>query len=120
MERYCYLRNVQDLLAEGKTPYERRFGEPSKELMIPFGAMVECHPISVRDQSRLQQFGKKVLPGIFLGCELVAAGIWNGDILTADLHQKFGLEESTRKKYGYHKKEINSNSRQQVVQQNVQ
>ena len=25
MECYCYLRNVQDLLADGKTPYERRF-----------------------------------------------------------------------------------------------
>ena len=30
MECYCYLRNVQDLLADGKTPYARRFGEPSK------------------------------------------------------------------------------------------
>ena len=28
MECYCYLRNVQDLVAEGKTPHERRFGEP--------------------------------------------------------------------------------------------
>ena len=26
MECYCYLRNVQDLLTDGKTPYERRFG----------------------------------------------------------------------------------------------
>ena len=26
MESYCYLRNVQDLLSDGKTPYERRFG----------------------------------------------------------------------------------------------
>ena len=23
---YCYLRNIQDLLSDGKTPYERRFG----------------------------------------------------------------------------------------------
>ena len=30
MECYCYLRNVQDLLADGKTPCERRFGEPFK------------------------------------------------------------------------------------------
>ena len=30
MECHCYLRNVQDLLADGKTPYERRFGEPFK------------------------------------------------------------------------------------------
>ena len=30
VECYCYLRNVQDLLADGKTPNERRFGEPFK------------------------------------------------------------------------------------------
>ena len=34
------------------------------------GAMAEYHPISPRDQSRLHQFGKKVLPGIFLRSEL--------------------------------------------------
>ena len=28
MECYCYLRNVQNLLADGKTPCERRFGAP--------------------------------------------------------------------------------------------
>ena len=28
MECYAYLRNIQDLLYDGKTPYERRFGEP--------------------------------------------------------------------------------------------
>ena len=28
MECYCYLRNIQDLLSGGKTPRERRFGEP--------------------------------------------------------------------------------------------
>ena len=40
MECYCYLRNVQDLLAGGKTPYERRFGEPFRGPIIHFGAMV--------------------------------------------------------------------------------
>ena len=30
VECYCYLRNVQDLLVDGKTPYERRFGDQSK------------------------------------------------------------------------------------------
>ena len=39
-------------------PYGRRFGEPLKGPIIPFGAMVEYHPISTRDQSRLHQFGK--------------------------------------------------------------
>ena len=55
------LRNVQDLLADGKTPYERRFGEPFKGLAVPFGAMVAYRPISTKDHSRLDQFGKKVL-----------------------------------------------------------
>ena len=27
MERYTYLRNVTDLLSDGKTPCERRFGQ---------------------------------------------------------------------------------------------
>ena len=27
MECYTYLRNVTDLLSDGKTPYERRFGQ---------------------------------------------------------------------------------------------
>ena len=34
--------------------------------------MVEYHPISIRDQSGLHQFGKKVSLGIFLGYELIA------------------------------------------------
>ena len=106
MECYCYLRNVQGLLADGKTPNERRFGESFKGPIIHFGALIEYHPISLKDQSRIHQFGKKVLPGIFLGSELVAEGIWKGDIHIADLedlenwkHQNVILEVSTRKKY---------------------
>ena len=67
---YCYLRNVQDLFSDGKTPYEWRFGMPFNGPVIPFGAMVEYHPISAKDISRLHQFGPKVLPGIFLGYAL--------------------------------------------------
>ena len=51
MDCYCYLRNVQDLLADGKTPHERRVGEPFKGPVVPFGAMVEYHLISAKDQS---------------------------------------------------------------------
>ena len=72
MECHCYLRNVQDLLADGKTLHDRGFGEPVEGPVIPFGALVEYHPISARDQSRLLQFGKKVFPGIFLGYPLIA------------------------------------------------
>ena len=49
--------------------------------------MFEYHPISARDQSRLHQFGKQVLPGIFLGCALIAEGIRKGDFLIADLEE---------------------------------
>ena len=85
MECYCFMRNVQDLLADGKTPCERRFGERFKGHIIFFGAMVEYHPISPRDQARIHQIGKKVLPEIFLVYESVAVSIWKGDILKAEL-----------------------------------
>ena len=54
-----------------------------KGLVIPFGAMVEYHPIFAKEQSRLYQFGKKVLPGIFLGHGLFTGRIWKGDIMVA-------------------------------------
>ena len=44
MECYTNLRNVTDLLSDGKTPYERRFGQPFKGPIIPFGSLVEYHP----------------------------------------------------------------------------
>ena len=72
MACYCYLRNIQDLLSDGKSPYERRFEMPFNGPVIPFGAMVEYHHISAKDQSRLHQFGAKVLPGIFLSYVLYA------------------------------------------------
>ena len=87
MECYTYLRNVTDLLSDGKTPYERRFGQPFKGPIIPFGSLVEYHPITAMDQSRIHQFGKKVLPGLFLGYALYVGGIWNGDVLVADLEE---------------------------------
>ena len=72
MECYTYLGNVQDLLSDGKTPYERRFGKQFKGPIIPFCSLVEYYPISAKDQSRIHQFGKKVLLGLFLGYALYA------------------------------------------------
>ena len=83
MECYCYLRNVTDLLSDGKTPHERRFGMPFNGPVIPFGAMVE-----------FRQFGTKVLLGIFLGCALHAGGIWKGDILVADIEELEQMDAS--------------------------
>ena len=94
MAYYCYLRNVKDLMPDGKTSYERRFGEPFHGPVIPFGAMVENHPISARDQLRLHQFGKTVLPGILLGYALIVVWIWKGDILVADVGELENLGAS--------------------------
>ena len=94
MECYTYLRNVTDLLSDGKTPYERRFGQPFKGPIIPFGSVVEYHPITAKDQSRIHQFGKKVLPGLFLGYALYARGIWKGGVLIADLEELETMDAS--------------------------
>ena len=72
MECHSYLRNFQDLLSDGKTPYERHFGKPFKGPIIPFDSLIEYYPISAKDQSRIHQFGQKVLPGLFLGYALYA------------------------------------------------
>ena len=57
MECHTGLRNIQDLLSDGKTPCERRFGQPVKGPIIPFGSLVENHPFIAKDQSRIYQFG---------------------------------------------------------------
>ena len=72
---YTYLRNVTDSLSDGKTPSERRFGQTFKEPIIPLGSLVEYHPFTAKDRSRIHQFGKKVLPGLFLGYGSVRG--WN-------------------------------------------
>ena len=94
MECFTYLRNVTDLKSDGKTPYERRFGQPFKGPIIPFGSLVEYHHITAKDQSKIHQFGKKVLPGLFLGYALYAEGIWKGDVLIADLEELETMDAS--------------------------
>ena len=87
MECYCFLRNIQDLMSDGKTPCERRFGMLFYGPVIPFVAIVKYHPISAKDISRSHQFGPTVLPGIFFGFVLYAGGIWKGDIMIADIEE---------------------------------
>ena len=94
MECDTYLRNIQDHLSDGKTPYERRFGQPFTGPITPFGSLVEHYPISAKDRSRIHQFGKQVLPGLFLGYALYASGIWKGDVLIADLEELETMDAS--------------------------
>ena len=94
MEWYTYLRNVTDLLSGGKTLYERCFGQPFKGPIIPFGSVVEYHPITAKDQSRIHQFGKKVLPGLFLGYALYA--VWNLEGVTLRSSRRWTHRKSTQ------------------------
>ena len=106
MECYCYLRNIQDLLSDGKTPYERRFGMPFNGPLIPCGAMAEYHPVSAKDLSPLHQFGPKVLPGIFLGYALHAGGFWRGDISVEDIEELEQMDASEIKARRLNAKEV--------------
>ena len=78
IECYTYLRNVTDLLSVGKTPYERRFGQPLKGPIISFGSLVEYHPKAAKDQSRIHQFGKESHTWIILRIRIVRGEIWKG------------------------------------------
>ena len=78
----------------GRHPYERRFGKPFKGPIIPFDSLVEYYLKTAKDQSRIHQFGKNVLPGLFLGYALYAGGIWKGDVLVADLEELETMDAS--------------------------
>ena len=73
-------------------------GKPSKGPIIPFGPLVEYYPTSAKDQSRIHQFGKKVLPGLFLGYALYAVRIWKGSQTLRSwkrwTHQKSTLKDA--------------------------
>ena len=106
MECYTYLRNIQDLLSDEKTPYERRFGEPFKGPIIMFGSLVEYYPISAKDQSRIRHFVKKVLPGLFLGYALYAGRIWKGDMMVADVEELETMDASEIHAKSFNAKEV--------------
>ena len=120
MECYTYLRNVTDLLSDGKTPYERRFGQPFKGPIIPFGSLVEYHPVTAKDQSRIHQFGKKVLPGLFFGCATLSTRGEFGRVTYQSqtlrswrrwTHRKSNRKDSMRKRWYFPKRICFSNRR---------
>ena len=86
--------NVTDLLSDGKTPYERRFGKPFGGPVIPFGSLVEYHPITAKDQSESINLERK----FYLDCSSdtlsTRGGIWKGDVLIADLEELETMDAS--------------------------
>ena len=78
MECYTYLRNVTDLLSDGKTPYERRFGQPFKGPIIPFGSLVEYHPINCEGPVKNPSIWKESLTWIVPRIRIVRGGNLEG------------------------------------------
>ena len=64
MECCCYLRNIQDLLSDGKTPYGKRFGKPLKRPIVPFGSLVEYYLVKPFERfGSSLQMGKHLMKG---------------------------------------------------------
>ena len=66
MECYCYLRNVQDLSSDGKTPHERRFEE-----------LVRGHSYLSEQKSNISRFEQKTRRGcIKLARRYAQTSLW--------------------------------------------
>ena len=78
----------------GRRPMKDVLGNHLKDLLFHLVHWLNIIILLRKDQSRIHQFGKKVLPGLFLGCALYADGIWKGDVLIADLEELETMDAS--------------------------
>ena len=92
MMYFCFISNVLDILVDGKTSYENRWGRKFAGPIYPFGCEVDYHAIGP-DKGRCFRYGTKTLPGIFLGyVQKKDGGDWQDDLLMViDQHE---LEEA--------------------------
>ena len=91
------------------------FGKPFQRTIIPFGSLVEYHPITAKDQSRIHQFGKESLTWIVPRIRFVRGRIWKGDITVADIEEFETMDASeiyskrlNAKEVIFHQKMLNS------------
>ena len=94
MECYTYLRNIQDLLSDGKVHTK---GVLENHLKDQSSRLVHWLSITLLLRKTSQEsinLGKKVLLGWFLGYALYAGGIWKGDVLVADLEELETMDAS--------------------------
>ena len=80
MKCFYHLRNVQNLLANGKSQYERRSGESVKGPIVLFDALISK--------------GKKLLRWFFLVMLYSRARTWEEDILITDVEELENLASS--------------------------
>ena len=90
VECYCYLRNIQDLLADGKTPCEKRFGEPSEGPGGNGWTLSDFCTRPVKAPSIWQESFTWNIPRICVDC----GGLWKGDTLIADIEELEKMDAS--------------------------
>ena len=88
----CETSQIYNLM--GRRPMKDVLGNHLKDLLFHLFHWLSITLITAKDQSRIHQFGKKVLPGLFLGYALYAGGIWKGDVLIADLEELETMDAS--------------------------
>ena len=92
MECYTYLRNIQDLLSDGKTPYERRFGLPFTSDTVWSNCRISPYvferPIWTASVW-LRSLARYILPLC-----IVRGRIWKGDIVIADIEEEEDMDAS--------------------------
>ena len=93
MAFYCKMRNVQDLLADGKIPKERQFGEPIKGPVIPQEQWLNVTRFQREINQELVNLPWKFFPGSFQALSWSRGECGKGDILIADLEDLEDLEK---------------------------
>ena len=69
-------------------------GNHLRDLLFHLVHRLSITLLTAKNQSRIHQFGRKVLPGLFPGYALYAGGIWKGDVLIADLEELETMDAS--------------------------
>ena len=93
MECYTYLRNVTDLLSDGKMPYERRLGNHLKDRLFHLVHWLSI-TLLLRRTSQESINLEKSLTWIVPRICIVRWGIWKGDVLVADLEELVTMDAS--------------------------
>ena len=111
MESYTYLRNIQDLLSDGKTPYERRFGE----LFIKDQSFRLVHWLSTTLSLRLtSQESINLERKSYLDCSLDTLCMWweFGRVLVFTVHSATHLALSTIQFHAHNNNNNNNNNKE--------
>ena len=94
MECCCYLRNVQDFLADGKTPCENRFGESFKGLKNAFWTNGRMSSNIGQRSSATSSIWQESIGWFFSSICIDRERIWKGDIRIADIEELENLDVS--------------------------